>query len=59
MIRRELIEKILRKLLKSIGNGVHFEPTFRCEFGYNISIGNNFYANFDWFRKCCHKKYSI
>jgi maltose O-acetyltransferase len=26
---------------------VHFEPTFRCEFGVNISIGNNFYANFD------------
>ena len=25
----------------------HFEPTFRCEFGFNISIGNNFYANFD------------
>jgi maltose O-acetyltransferase len=40
-------EKILKGLLKSIGNGVHFEPTFRCEFGYNISIGNNFYANFD------------
>lgn len=40
-------EAILRKLLKSIGEGVHFEPTFRCEFGYNISIGNNFYANFD------------
>lgn len=40
-------EAILRKLLKSIGTGVHFEPAFRCEFGYNISIGNNFYANFD------------
>lgn len=40
-------EEILRHLLKSIGKGVHFEPTFRCEFGYNISIGNDFYANFD------------
>lgn len=40
-------EAILRKLLKSIGTGVHFEPTFRCEFGYNISIGDHFYANFD------------
>lgn len=40
-------ETILKKLLKSIGNDVHFEPTFRCEFGYNISIGNHFYANFD------------
>lgn len=40
-------EVILKRLLKSIGTGVHFEPTFRCEFGYNISIGDHFYANFD------------
>jgi maltose O-acetyltransferase len=40
-------EKILKRLFQSVGNRVHFEPTFRCEFGYNISIGNNFYANFD------------
>lgn len=40
-------ELILKRLLKSIGTGVHFEPNFRCEFGFNISIGNNFYANFD------------
>lgn len=40
-------EKILRKLLKNIGEQVHFEPTFRCEFGFNISIGDNFCANFD------------
>ncbi len=40
-------ENILRRLLKSVGRGVHFEPTFRCEFGFNITIGNNFYANFD------------
>lgn len=40
-------EAILKKLLKSVGRSVHFEPVFRCEFGFNISIGNNFYANFD------------
>ena len=40
-------EAILKKLLRSIGKGVHFEPNFRCEFGFNISIGNNFFANFD------------
>lgn len=32
------------KVLGKIGAGVHFEPTFRCGFGYNITIGNNFYA---------------
>lgn len=40
-------ETILKTVLKSIGAGVHFEPNFRCEFGHNITIGNNFYANFD------------
>lgn len=40
-------EAILRRMLGAIGKRVHFEPTFRCEFGGNIRIGNNFYANFD------------
>lgn len=40
-------EAILKRILHSAGTGVHFEPNFRCEFGYNISIGNHFYANFD------------
>ena len=40
-------EAILRRLLGAVGEGCHFEPTFRCEFGYNIRIGDNFYANFD------------
>lgn len=40
-------EGILKRLLKSIGEDVYFEPGLRCEFGYNISIGNHFYANFD------------
>ena len=44
---KEVREALLRKLLKHVGNGVHFEPHFRCEFGFNISIGNNFFANFD------------
>lgn len=40
-------EAILKRLLGNIGTRVHFEPSFRCEFGRNIVIGNNFYANFD------------
>ncbi|HKU03178.1 MAG TPA: sugar O-acetyltransferase [Arthrobacter sp.] len=40
-------EALLANVLGTIGTGVHFEPTFRCEFGHNISIGNDFYANFD------------
>ena len=44
---KEVRETLLRKILKEIGNNVHFEPAFRCEFGFNISIGHNFFANFD------------
>lgn len=43
----EAREAILRSLLKSVGPGALFEPSFRCEFGFNISIGHSFYANFD------------
>jgi maltose O-acetyltransferase len=40
-------EALLRAFLRQVGPGAHFEPSFRCEFGFNISIGRNFYANFD------------
>lgn len=39
-------EEILRRLVKSAGEGAFFEPGFRCEFGFNITLGKNFYANF-------------
>lgn len=40
-------EAILRKLMKSVGEGVHLEPDFRCEFGMNITLGDGFFANYD------------
>ncbi|OFI46789.1 O-acetyltransferase [Floricoccus penangensis] len=43
----EIREGILKRLLGKVSTGAYFEPTFRCEFGYNISLGKNFYANFD------------
>ena len=45
--RAEAREALLRRLLGSVGAGTHLEPTFRCEFGFNISVGARFYANFD------------
>ena len=39
-------QAILRKLFKSIGERVWIEPDFRCEFGKNITIGNDVYINF-------------
>ncbi len=41
--RRELLEE----LLGSRGGECHVEPPFRCDYGYNIHVGENFYANFD------------
>lgn len=28
-------------------NNAYIEPTFRCDYGYNIFLGKDFYANFD------------
>lgn len=37
---------IMRELFKSVGENVWIEPDFRCEFGKNITIGNDVYINF-------------
>ena len=37
---------IMQRLFKSVGRNVWIEPDFRCEFGKNITIGNDVYINF-------------
>lgn len=39
--------EILRRLFAEIGDNVHFERGLYVEFGWNVSIGNNFYGNLD------------
>lgn len=39
--------ELLKKLFGSTGENIYIEPTFRCDYGYNIHVGQNFYANFD------------
>lgn len=39
--------RLLKELFGSTGNNLFVEPTFRCDYGYNIHVGENFYANFD------------
>ncbi|WP_223068380.1 maltose acetyltransferase domain-containing protein [Paenibacillus caui] len=39
--------KLLKTLFGSTGSKLYVEPTFRCDYGYNIHVGENFYANFD------------
>jgi maltose O-acetyltransferase len=38
---------VLRELLGSCGTNAFVEPVFRCDYGYNIHVGDNFYANYD------------
>jgi maltose O-acetyltransferase len=38
---------LLEDLLGSLGEECHIEPPFRCDYGYNVHVGANFYANFD------------
>lgn len=38
---------ILTQLLAKIGSGVEIEPNFRCDYGYNISIGDHVFINYD------------
>lgn len=38
---------ILKELFGSTGESIYIEPNFKCDYGYNISVGDNFYANFD------------
>ncbi|HDG1730745.1 TPA: sugar O-acetyltransferase [Vibrio cholerae] len=38
--------EIIKSLLGSTGNSIHIESTFNCDYGLNIHVGENFYANF-------------
>jgi acetyltransferase-like isoleucine patch superfamily enzyme len=43
----EMRNEIIRKLFSGTGERFIIEPPFYCDYGSNISIGNNFYSNFN------------
>ena len=43
----EYRKQLFRELFQTIGENFWIEPPFRCDYGCHISIGENFYANFD------------
>lgn len=45
--QKEQRDGLLRKWLGTVGSNAYIEPTFKCDYGYNIHVGENFYANFD------------
>lgn len=40
-------QDILKQLLGKTGETFYVEPPFRCDYGYNIEIGENFYSNYN------------
>lgn len=50
-------QEILKELLGSVGKNCYIEPPFRCDYGKNIYIGDNFYANYELIiLDCCNIK---
>lgn len=42
---KEKRKEIIKKLFKKTGNDFHIESNFYCDYGYNITIGEDFYSN--------------
>lgn len=38
---------ILKELFGSCGDEIFIKPPFHCDYGYNIILGENFFANYD------------
>lgn len=43
----EFRNHILHKIFGSCGEKIFIKPPFHCDYGYNIHLGENFFANFD------------
>lgn len=40
-------DELIRKIVGKCGENIYIEQPFRCDYGYNIEVGNNFYANYN------------
>ena len=40
-------EELIKEILGKTGENVHIEAPFHCDYGYNIEIGENFFANYN------------
>ncbi len=43
----DLRKRMIKDMFGSAGSNAYIEPSFRCDYGYNIFVGDNFFANFD------------
>ncbi len=40
-------DALIRSILGHAGENVHIEPPFHCDYGKNITVGKNFFTNFN------------
>ena len=40
-------DRLIREILGKCGESVYIEQPFRCDYGSNIEVGENFYANYN------------
>ena len=41
------MDELIRLILGKAGENTHIEPPFRCDYGTNIEVGKNFFANYN------------
>lgn len=44
---KEKMQKMIKNIIGKTGESIYVEPPFRCDYGYNIEVGNNFYSNYN------------
>lgn len=44
---KEKMDELIKRILGKTGENVFIEQPFHCDYGKNIEVGNNFYANFN------------
>jgi acetyltransferase-like isoleucine patch superfamily enzyme len=41
------VDEVIRSILGKSGSNIHIEQPFHCDYGKNIEVGNNFFANYN------------
>lgn len=44
---KEKIDKLIREILGKFGTNINIEAPFHCDYGKNIEVGDNFFANYN------------
>jgi acetyltransferase-like isoleucine patch superfamily enzyme len=44
---KEKLDRIIREILGKVGKSINIEAPFHCDYGKNIEVGDNFFANYN------------